>query len=148
MCTWSSDFLTFFYKLNFVIFQALLLFMLVDNGYLVCATLPTVFETLQIFFAMDRRCACGLDIILRLFLSLFSQVELCHFFRRYYYLCEYIMGTLCVQPCLQCLKLCFRFLGHGPKMCMWFGYNSQIILSLFSEVELSHFSGVITVKVN
>ena len=33
-------------------------------------------------------------------------------------------------------------------MCMWFGYYSLIILSLFSQTELSHFSGVITIKVN
>ena len=30
------------------------------------------------------------------------------------------------------LHMCF---GHGLKMCMWFGYNPQIILSLFSTGE-------------
>ena len=31
---------------------------------------------------------------------------------------------------------------------MWFGYNPQIILSLFSQFELSHFSDIFTMKVN
>ena len=30
---------------------------------------------------------------------------------------------------------------------MWFGYNSQIILSLFSQVELSYISSIIYTKV-
>ena len=41
-----------------------------------------------------------------------------------------------------------RCFGHGLNICMWFGYNSQIILSLFPQVELSHFSGIFTIKVN
>ena len=42
------------------------------------------------------------------------------------------------------LHMCF---GHCFKMCMWFGYNPQIILSFFPQFELCHFSGVITIKV-
>ena len=38
--------------------------------------------------------------------------------------------------------------GHCLKICMWFGYNPQIILSLFSQVELSHFSDIIYNNVN
>ena len=45
------------------------------------------------------------------------------------------------------LKL-HRCFGHGLKICMWFGYKPQIILLLFPLVELSHFSGIFTVKVN
>ena len=46
------------------------------------------------------------------------------------------------------LKL-HRCFVHGLKICMWFGYNPQIIFfSLFPQVELSHFSGIFTIKVN
>ena len=38
--------------------------------------------------------------------------------------------------------------GHGLKICMWFGYNPQIIFVTFSQVELSLFSGIIYNKVN
>ena len=37
------------------------------------------------------------------------------------------------------LKL-YSSLSHGLKMCILFGYNPQIILTLFSLNELSHFS--------
>ena len=45
------------------------------------------------------------------------------------------------------LKL-YRCLGHGLKMCILFGYNPQISLSLFFQVEHSHFSYIIPFKVN
>ena len=40
-------------------------------------------------------------------------------------------------------------LGYGLKICMWFGYNPQIIFChFFLQVELSHFSGIIYNNVN
>ena len=52
-------------------------------------------------------------------------------------------GTLCVRnfSCsliLLLLKL-HRSFGQGLKICMWFGYNPQIIFDTFYQVELSHF---------
>ena len=44
------------------------------------------------------------------------------------------------------LHWCF---GHGLKICMWFGYNPQIIFCyFFLQVELSHISSIIYNKVN
>ena len=63
-------------------------------------------------------------------------------------------GVPCVRnssysfmPILLNLHKCF---GHGPKACTWFLHvnNPQIILSLSPQVELKHFSGVITITVN
>ena len=48
-------------------------------------------------------------------------------------------------PILSKLQWC---LCHGLKICIWFGYNPQIILSLFLQVELSHISSLIYNKVN
>ena len=47
------------------------------------------------------------------------------------------------------LKL-YRCLDHALKMCMWFGYNPKINfdITLFSQSELSRFSGILTMKVN
>ena len=45
------------------------------------------------------------------------------------------------------LKL-YRCCDHALKICISFGYNPQINLSLFSQFELSHFSGILTMKVN
>ena len=46
------------------------------------------------------------------------------------------------------LKL-HRCFGHGLKICMWFGYNPQIIFyHFFCYFNLGIFSGVFTVKVN
>ena len=45
------------------------------------------------------------------------------------------------------LKL-YRCCDHTLKICMWFGYNPQINCLLFSQFELSHFSGILTMKVN
>ena len=50
---------------------------------------------------MVCKCACGIGIIPKLFLSLFSQVELSHFFRCVYYQSEWIVGTSCAQDLLQ-----------------------------------------------
>ena len=39
------------------------------------------------------------------------------------------------------------YFGHGLKICMCFGYNPQIFILLFSQVELSHISSIIYNKV-
>ena len=67
-------------------------------------------------------CACGLDIIVRLFLSLF---ELSHFFtsmNKEWVPCE---RNSSYNFILIFLKLCTGFL-YGLKMCIWFGYNPCI----------------------
>ena len=44
------------------------------------------------------------------------------------------------MPTLLELPMC---IGHGLKMCIWLGYNHQIIfLSFFPQVERSHFSSI------
>ena len=60
------------------------------------------------------------------------------------------MGTLCAHLLLQFYIDFLNFymcIGHGLKICMWFGYNPQIIFITFLQVELSHFSGIFTIKV-
>ena len=70
--SWSED--HFFCYFNLGIFLAFLLSKLMDTGYLVCATPPTVlcrfFWNFTDVFVMIWRYACGLDIILRLFFVL------------------------------------------------------------------------------
>ena len=61
------------------------------------------------------------------------------------------MGTLCAQLLLQFYANSFetsQMFGSWSENVLWFGYPPQIIISLFSQVELSHFSGVFTIKVN
>ena len=43
------------------------------------------------------------------------------------------------MPIILKLHRCF---GYGLKMCMWFGYTPQILLSLFPQVERSYYIGV------
>ena len=78
--------------------------------------------------------ACGLDIILKLFLLPFPKVELSHF-----------SGIFTINvnrkwvPCLHNSSYSFMLIllkvhgcfGHGLKTCMWFGYNPQIIFCHF-----------------
>ena len=46
------------------------------------------------------------------------------------------------------LKL-YRCLNQALKICMWFGYDTQINFYYFcSQFELSHFSVILTMKVN
>ena len=50
---------------------------------------------------------------------------------------------------IQILLKLYRCLEHALKICMWFGYNLQInFIHFFSQFELSHFSGILTMKVN
>ena len=68
-------FLVTFCKLNLAIFLALSITKWMDRGYLVGATPPTVldrfFRNFTCVLVMVWRYACGLDIILRLFLLFF-----------------------------------------------------------------------------
>ena len=73
--------MTFFRILNLVIFQSWILLKCIDSGYLVCATPPAVlcqsFSNFTSVSVMVWRCACGLDIIIRLiFLTLFRILNL------------------------------------------------------------------------
>ena len=43
----------------------------------------------------------------------------------------------------------YRHHDHALKICIWFGYIPPIIFCyFFSQFELSHFSGILTMKVN
>ena len=59
------------------------------------------------------------------------------------------MGATPPTVLYQFFQKLHRCFGHGLKICMQFGYNPQsFFLLLFSQVELSHFSGIIYNKVN
>ena len=72
------------------------------------------------------RCFCH-DLKICMWFGYYPEIIFCHFFcnlnlvifKCFYYQSEKIVGTLCAQ-----LHSCF---GHGLKICMWFGYNPQII---------------------
>ena len=89
---YSSNYFCHFFQVELCHFLAFLLSKSIDSGYLVCASPPTVlcrfFRNFTYVFVMVWRYACGLDIILRFFLSLFPQVELSNFFRHFYYQSE------------------------------------------------------------
>ena len=59
-------------------------------------------------------------------------------FKCFYYQSEKIVGTLCAQ-----LHSCF---GHGLKICMWFGYNPQIINNNGGGHKFSEFACSLCVK--
>ena len=104
------------------------------HGCLVSATPLTVFywsfwNFADVFF-MVWGCACGLDIIVGLFLSLFPLCELSNFstsMYRQWVPCERNSSYNCIPIFL---KLCTCFL-HGLKMCIWFGYNPCIYFCCF-----------------
>ena len=83
-CIWFGynpwiNFCHFFHFVNFVIFWPQILWKCIDSGYLVSAT-PYTISCLSLCnfahpFSMVWRCACGLDLILQLFLSLFHFVN-------------------------------------------------------------------------
>ena len=82
-----------------------------------------LFETLQVFFFMVWGCACGLDIIVRLFFVTFSTLWtfLTSVYRRWVP-CERNSSN---NFTLIFFNLCTCFL-HGLETCMWFGYNLWI----------------------
>ena len=79
---------------------------------------------------MVGRYAYGLDIILRLIFVIFSAFELSHFsvldtIKVYIQWVPCVRNTSCsFMPIFLKLYRCFC---HGLKICMWFGYNHQII---------------------
>ena len=143
-----------FHKLNVNIFRALSITMWMDRGYLVRATPPTFlfrfFWNLTGVGVMVWRYACGLDIILSLFLSLFSQVEHSHFWGNIYNNVNR-HGIPCGRNSsynfiLILLKLHWCF-GHGLKICMCYGYNPQIIFcTLFHKLNLPIFRALSITK--
>ena len=95
------------------------------------------FETVSVFRSWSEE-----DIILRLFLSPFFKLELSHFSDQ----SEELLGILYMQLLLQIpLKQMFRSWFEDVHI-VWIS-PSTYYLSLFFQVELSHFSGVITIKV-
>ena len=81
-------------------------------------------------FFMVWGCAYGLDIIVRLFLSLFPLCEHSHFstsMYRQWVPCERNFSYNFIPIFF---KLCTCFL-HGLKICMWFGYNPCINFCYF-----------------
>ena len=81
-------------------------------------------------FVMVWGCACGLDIVVRLFFVTFSTLWTCHFsttMYRQWVPCERNSSYNFIPIFL---KLCTWFL-HGLKMCIWFGYNTCINFSHF-----------------
>ena len=80
-----------------------------------------------------------------IFLSHFSQVELSHFMakvnmNRFKVFC---VGNSFYSFMPILLKF-YRCLGHDLKMCVSFRNNPHSIFVTFLQVELSHFSGIIT----
>ena len=82
MCMWFGinwiSFCHFFHFVNLVIFWPQILWMCIDSGYLVSATLQTIlyqsFLNFTQVFSMDWRYAYGLDIILELIFVTFSTL--------------------------------------------------------------------------
>ena len=95
--------------------------------------------------------ACGMDIILRLFLLLFSQVELSLFSG---IICNnvngqgYLVGATPPTVLYRFFRKFTGVFGHGLNICMWFGYNAQIIFVTFFASWTKPFSGIIYNKVN
>ena len=74
--------------------------------------LPKSFETLQ-YFCQDQEMACHLAVILRLFLSLFSQFEFSHFLDHLlskHIDTEYLVNATTTILPMSFLKLCRCFL--------------------------------------
>ena len=94
-------------------------------GCLVSATPPTVlyrsFWNFVYIFCMVWRCACGLNIIVRLFFVT-PICELSHFFTSIYRQWVPLVSAtpLIVLYWLFCNFACVFF--HGMRTCMWFGY--------------------------
>ena len=89
----------------------------------------------------------------------YPEIIFCHFFRnlnlvifrRFYYQSEKIVGTLCAQLLLQFYIDSFEtsqvFCTWSEDMHVVWIYSSDYFLSLFPQVELSHFSDIFTIKV-
>ena len=101
---------------------------------------------------MVRRCACGLDIILRLLFATFVHKLKLVALGIYYYQSESLVGIVCAQ-------LLLRFYANTFETLQMFyswsidvhimGYNPQFyFLFHVLHVKLRHFSDVIPIKVN
>ena len=123
----------------------------IDSGYLVGATLLTVFHRLfwntADVFGMEWRCVCGFGIMLRFCFSLFLLCALSLFLHEIYAIKVYRLWMPCGRnssysfpPIV--LKLCRCFL-HGMKTCMWFWYNHLIFLFFSISPIFSYYSGAI-----
>ena len=113
------------------------------------------YSLIAILLKLFRCCDHALKICM--WLGYNPQNNFCHFFRNLNFA---IFGIFTMKvngqwvPCVRnsfysfipiLLKL-YRCCDHAMKICMWFGYN--LFLSLLSKIELSHFSGILTMKVN
>ena len=113
-------------------------------GCLVSATPLTVlywsFWNFVYVFFLVWRCAYGLDIIVRLFLSLFPHCELSHFFTSIYRQWVPLVSAtpLTVLYWLFWNFACVFFMVWG--CACGFGIIVRTFLSLFPHCELSHFS--------
>ena len=133
------SFVTFFAFWTQVIFETPILSECIYIGYLVWATPPTVlcrsFWNFTGVFAVVWRCACGLNIILRLFFIIFSHFQFSHFsvlniikvFRYWVLGAQLHLQFLC-QPFSNC---------PGLTKCMWFSYNPQITFFFFIDSSYS-----------
>ena len=146
--------MSLFCKLNLVVFQALYITKWIDRGYLVGETPPTVlyrfFWNFTGVLIMVRKYAFGLDIILRLSLSLFSQVDLSHFSGIIYNKvngqglpCGRNSSYSFIPILFWKLHWCF---GQGLKICMWLRYNPQIIFVTFCKLNLVVFQALYITK--
>ena len=111
---------------------------------LVSATPLTVlyrpFWNFACVFVMVWGCACGLDINVTSFLSLFLYCELSHFSPSIYRQWVHLVSTTPLTVLYRSFWN-FAFFLHGMRMCMSLGYNCYFIFfSLFPYCELSNFS--------
>ena len=107
------------------------------------------------------RCFCH-DLKICMWFGYYLEIIFCHFFRNLnlvilgvftiiVYQSEKIVGTLCAQLLLQFYIDSFE---TSQVFCTWpedmhvvWIYSSDYFLSLFPQVELSHFSDIFTIKV-
>ena len=83
--------------------------------------------------------ACGLDIFVKSFFCHFFYIVNSHFSPWIY---EQLVPLVIAAPYSFVpiiMKLCMHFF-HGMRMCMWFGYNCEIIFCHFFHIVNSHFS--------
>ena len=90
-------------------------------------------------FLMVWGCACGLDIIVRLFFVTFSTLWTLSFSDlKFYESIDCKLNSLYnFIPIF--MQLCTSFF-HGLKICMWFWFNPQLKFVSFPHCWLCHFS--------
>ena len=160
ICMWFGynpqiNFSHFFRNLNLVIFRAFWQWKRMDSGYLVCATPPIVsfrfFWNFTDVFTRLWRYACGLDMLLRLIFITFARNLNLVIFRSFWQW-KWMDGYLvCATP--PTVSFWFFWNFTVVFIMLWrYAYDLHIILSLivstFSQFELSHFLGIYTWKVH